>query len=200
MHIETFETHDEMLEAVERNRKAALDGLHPAQASLDLGSHWVRFVDLGANPPIVEFGRVATETEIYNEAEGTDTTESIAAERTRLRETGLMYGLACSLLGEEWGYTHKSMVWPINVTLFGAAEAAGWRIDKLDDAGRLLLEHAYQSHRNHYLGGAHDPHDQVPAKPTREEVLAVLSPYYGPLTSTTIDKMADDLMALINRG
>lgn len=155
VHIETYDSPEEMREALRQRAAHALAGLHSAQAALTFGDTWVRFVDIDNR--LIEFGRIATENEIRVSemragAQAEDAEGVVETARAELDE-GYMYGIAYSLLntGGEWGTTHKAHVWPIEDRLFRMAEEVEWKIDHLDDAGRILLELAFRQQRAHAL-------------------------------------------------
>lgn len=204
MHIETHDSMDDLQAAVAHHGEAAMLGLADAQRSIDLGDHWVQFYDLDAHPPMVIFGRVATEQQLLDDFDPDDDegtlTECIARERGRLAETGLMYGEAFShpYPDGEWGYTHKASVWPIDLVLFNLAKAAEWDINRLGADGRALLQIAFNAHRTHLRAKVADPHDPKPV--TRDEVREAIAAAVGRLYESVVDVAADAVMALINRA
>lgn len=128
-----------------------LADLAPSQAALTWGSNWVRWLNLDARPPLVEFGYVLSAQQVADlEPESPQAAELVAA---RLAQ-GYLFGMAFSLLSPEGELdtTPKAYVWPIEGRLFTWAEAAGWNVNDLDEAGRFLLNLAFQSHRLHWLG------------------------------------------------
>jgi hypothetical protein len=162
MHIETFDSPEEMARVIHERRKHALEGLAPAQQSLTFGSHWVQFHDLD-NRHII-FGRVATREEVaLGELLGPDGTIREGSTMTQVVELvetteaelddGMMYGWAYDRFepAGTLGHTHKAHVWPIEERLFDMAAVVGWDIALLNEAGRFLLEVAFRSMRAHYL-------------------------------------------------
>lgn len=137
-HFQSFSSHEEMMEHIRRNQEAALAGLHPAQADLTFGSHWVQFYDVKAKHLI--FGKVIDE----------DADEESAQTRERLAD-GLMFGRAYDryYTDGEWGYTHKANAWPIEDRLFDAARDAKWDYEALPFDMGLLLNIAYVTWRSH---------------------------------------------------
>lgn len=127
-------------------KDAAAKGLHVLQHSITYGEHWVRFAG-----PIVEFGRVATLTEVgvAEVRAGASSAEAsqVVAETEAKHLEHLMYGDAYSVLGPEGevGYTHKAHVWPIDEVVFEAAREAGWDVTKMDTEHQLTLSLAYRA-------------------------------------------------------
>lgn len=150
MDVFTFDSHDDMTKYLTKIRQAAKEGLHPEQARLTYGDHWVEFVDVGAR--IVIFGRVHTLDEV-RDSEHPDYVDDIVATTETDLVDGMMYGRAYSRLEPfgELGYTHKANAWPIEGRLFDAAKAAEWDIDALDEAGKVLLQIAYAAWRAHRM-------------------------------------------------
>lgn len=156
VHIQTFTTHEEMIAALQGRAAHALAGLHAAQAALTYGDHWVQFADLD-NRQIL-FGRVFTQGEVAKSE--LDSGASIAETATVLTDTdgalrgGYLYGRAHDRFNSdgELGTTHKAHVWPIEERLYLWARDVDWEIERLDPAGRLLLDIAFRSMRAHVVG------------------------------------------------
>lgn len=161
MNVYSFDSIEEMNEALDRWNAEANEGLATEQKAITYGDYWVRFYDVGAR--VVDFAKVATEAEMAQaEMEsGTDPDEiaGLIAAVTARHDSGYLFGRAHSILSTEgeWGYTHRANVWPIEERLYTAAEMVDWKIDNLNPAGRLLLEIAYACYRTHLreVGGRH---------------------------------------------
>lgn len=155
MNVLNFDSHEQMQDYLAAARKQAHLGLHQSQRDLTFGDYWVRFVDLDAQPKIVEFGYIYSErTTICLAMSYADNYTQGADDYLAIRDSldnGYMYGRAFSLLGPdgEEGTTHKAHVWPIEERLFRMAEEVDWNIDRLDDTGRILLEMAFRGQRAH---------------------------------------------------
>ena len=156
MHVETFSSTEEMIAALRERAQHALAGLHPTQGSLTHGSHWVRFVDLDNR--VIEFGRVSLREEVAAaELEAGATVEEMAMTLEDVClgiENGYLYGRAHSRhnVEGELGTTHKAHVWAIEERLFDMAKAVDFKIEDLDEAGRVLLNLAFQQMKAHVIG------------------------------------------------
>lgn len=149
--FQPFNSMEEMLEQIQKNRDAAMAGLHPAQAALTNGSCWVSFV-----APVVIFGKVIDEDELVKEemdaGAGKQEAREIAAQtQMNLVEHGLMYGKCYSswVPDGEWGSTHKINAWPIEPDVYEAAEKVGWEPDLLPTSAKVLLRIAHVGYVNH---------------------------------------------------
>lgn len=152
MEIHTFDSPEAMQNALAEMREKAKAGLHAEQDRITFDDCWVEFLDIGAR--LIIFGRVHTLDEVRKGEEEEDVDE-IVEMTTRDLESGLMYGVAYSIHEPtgELGYTHKANVWPIERRLLDMAREAEWRVDDLDETGRLLLEIAYSAYRAHRIEG-----------------------------------------------
>lgn len=162
MHIETFDSPEEMAQAIRERQRHALAGLAPAQANLSFGDCWVQFHDLDRRHII--FGRILTLEEValgellgdYGDLREDVEWETVVTviEQTKANlDNGLMYGWAHDRFNieGELGHTHKAHVWPIEDRLFEWAKAVDFEINRLDSAGRFLLELSFRSMRAHVL-------------------------------------------------
>lgn len=158
VHIKTFDSTEQMVEAIRENHRAAMDGLHPSQSALTFGDYWVRFVDLDQSPPLVEFGYVhgrqqVIDLEVAAGASAAEGEEALEETERGLLHDGLMYGIAYSVLNKdgEHGYTHKAHAWPIEHRLFVMAREVDWDVTRLEVVGRMLLTIAFRGLRAHIL-------------------------------------------------
>lgn len=153
VYIETYDTPEEMRAALQQMREDAKAGLHPEQRRLTYGDTWVEFADVGER--LINFGRISTLAEIAADepiAEAAETCATVAADL----DDGVMYGKTWSrqIPDGEWGTTHKASVWPIETRLFLAARIAGWDVNELPEASKVLLQIAYSAWRAHRLASA----------------------------------------------
>lgn len=153
-HIMEFDDHEQMMAYLAIARQAALDNLHPMQAALTYGDHWVQFFDVADR--LVIFGRIHTLDEtLTGEQDCGSTREEAeeAVERTRidLEQGGTMFGRAHSIVEPEGelGYTHKGSAWPIPQVLFDAAQQVSFAVDRLETIDKHLLELLYQIEQKH---------------------------------------------------
>lgn len=147
VHVQSFDSAEEMFAAMAQATEDANARLAPHQRDLTFGSYWVRFYDVTER--IIEFGRVFTLDEIPFEPEDGYPVEVQRQEMIENTERGYLYSEANSILGTENGDTHRYNAWPIEQRLFDMAKAVDWKIDDLDDTGKLLLEIAYAGFRAH---------------------------------------------------
>ena len=156
MHIQTFETTEEMVVALRKRAEEARAGLHSVQSSLTWGDHWVQFVDLENRHVVfgrIHFDREVGLAELLSGADWDDTVAVVEKTAASLDE-GFMYGRAHDKFNVEGelGTTHKASVWPIEERLFLMAQRVDWNIAALDETGRFLLDLAYRQNRAHALG------------------------------------------------
>lgn len=125
--------------------------IHPAQRAITFGDHWAQFLDIANR--IVIFGKTLTLTEVkftemYAGATLAEAKQAVAATNEAM-ERNYLYGRAYSaLLTEgEYGQTHKSVVWPIEESLYNAAAEANWNIDLLPTSAKINLQAAFTAYR-----------------------------------------------------
>jgi hypothetical protein len=165
-----FREFDSLEDAWEFMRKGEAYGnrnLHPKQAAITWGDHWVRFYDIADR--MIIFGYIYTPDEVEaSEAEGidkiTDLSErmmaraEVAESMRSIRDShsrGLMWGWAYSKHFTDLGSTHRFNMWPCSEELFEAAKAVGWDVDALTDpVHRRELERSWQEYRQHMLAVA----------------------------------------------
>lgn len=153
VHVEAFNSTEEMVEYLRANSKTALDGLHPVQAALTYGDHWVQFYDLDKR--IIIFGRVVPLEEVaLNELhDGADWDSTLATVMTfdGNLSNGMMYAESFSIeeVVGSYGNTHKAHAWPIEERLFDMAKEVEWDITKFDDTARVLLNIAFAGMKAH---------------------------------------------------
>lgn len=142
-YVKNFKSLEEGLAWMSQQTEEANTQLAPQQRDLTFGSYWVRFVDVGAR--IVEFGHVLELDDIPMDDEDGESIETQRAEMTANTERGYLYSDCWSILGYGRGDTHRFNAWPIEQRLFDMAKAVDWKIDDLDETGKVLLEIAYRS-------------------------------------------------------
>jgi hypothetical protein len=142
-----FNSWPEMQAYLIRAQADAAANMHPAQAAISWGDHWVRFIDISNR--VVEFGRVFTRDEV-RESEIEAGATSIEARRAVQEcaigmEKGYLYGHAASFLypSGEVGYSHKSVVWPIEEATYNAAAEVNWQIDRMPVSQKINLQIAF---------------------------------------------------------
>lgn len=162
MHIEIHDSPEQMVEALQRNAEHTKAGLHPAQAALTFGSHWVQFIDIPTRHII--FGRVETPEQIaFDElcgpggypdpnAEWNEVMATVTEVEVR-QSNGLLYSMAFDRFDPTGSPTevHKAHVWPIEERLFNMAMDVEFEIANLGEVGRVLLDIAFRSMRAHTL-------------------------------------------------
>lgn len=140
----TFASDDEMIAYMEKQR-AEINArpLHEDQLGIGWGDYAVRFYK-----DLVIFVQV-------------ETVDSLAAEdvetRLAIEERFAANSLWCKCFSRivpqgEYGYLHRSVLWPINARCFSDAWAGEFNLDKMTDMGRFQLEAAYQCLRAHTEG------------------------------------------------
>jgi len=144
-----FGSMDEAFAYMADAEQQANQAISPEQAALDWGSYFVNF---DVHSQLVIFGHCWTEDEVRRGERGAMRTmgddpdqdpESIAELEQTMRgvvdahRRGYLFGMHYSLVEPdgEIGSTHKSVAWPIDKTLFDAAQAVGW------DPARLSMEY-----------------------------------------------------------
>ena len=147
MEIIHFDNAADMQAYLIRAQADAAKSIHPSQAALTWGSHWVRFIDISNR--LVEFGRVYDRDEVINTEMDAGATR-IEARRTAQQagiglEKGYLYGHAASFLFPkgETGYSHKAVVWPIEEATYNAAAEANWQIDLMPVSQKINLQIAF---------------------------------------------------------
>lgn len=132
--------------------------LSAEQRTVTFGSYWARFYDVRAR--IVIFGYVDS-LAAMEESErrlGADDAEAtyIRAETERRHHDGFMYGMCYSTIDPtgEWGFTHRSELWPISEELFEKYRAVGWDVDHPDLPWETKVELAvaYTDYATHVHG------------------------------------------------
>ncbi len=132
------------------------------QRSVTYGSYWVRFYSI--EDRVVIFGYVeplaemeATEREL---GAGDEEAIYIKADTERRHQNGYMYGMCYSTLTVEGelGFTHRADLWPIDETLFAAAQEVEWDIDSplFYWEHKAALAVAYSQYRTHIFDLAID--------------------------------------------
>ena len=156
-----FDSLDEAFEWMQKRTEEANANLHDKQRGVTWGDHWCRFVDVANR--LVVFGKVDTIAEVEAGERGeydTPISEESQAELDytleHLRHTherGYLYGRSfCTHYPEgELGDTHRANLWPIEKSLYDAAEQAGWVIDDLPNWAKHDLQHAWTGYRNHMM-------------------------------------------------
>lgn len=150
-----FNNMAEMQAYLLRAQADAAQNMHPAQSALTWGSHWARFVNIANR--VVEFGRIYTQDEVV-ELEISAGATRIEAMRALQEcgvgmEKGYLYGHAASFLYPEGesGYTHKSVVWPIEESTYNAAAEARWQIDQMPVSQKINLQIAFIAYKGRHL-------------------------------------------------
>ena len=156
MHVESFDSPEQMREYLRTAAEEAHNSLHPAQRAITHGDTWVRFVDIANR--VIEFGRVATLEEVEREAVEAGATHDEAHEQMQRAEMAVanhyLYGKAYSRYNTpgEWGHTHKAHVWPCDPSLFVEASQVQWQIEMLPPSAKVNLEIAFRAMRGHVRG------------------------------------------------
>jgi len=124
------------------------------QKAITFGSYWVRFHVMPPGIVIVIAGRVTTIEDFKTvEIEAGGSEEELEETLPQLQsrhDDGYMFGRAYSVLEPEgeYGSTHRSVMWPIDKSLYDALKANSWDFTNLDDWEAAHLEDAYQSYRS----------------------------------------------------
>jgi hypothetical protein len=146
-----FPTTDQMHEHLARSTKARL---HPLQAALGPGSHWVQFHDVAKRD--VRFGTICSDETIFDllTTQSGMTDEVAHATVTNLassHDLGVYYGLRHDRrhTGGVMDVVYLGRSWPIEKRLFDAAREVSFDIDRLPDWGRILLQAAFIACRYH---------------------------------------------------
>lgn len=149
MHVESFDSMDELFADMARRTDQANKNLAPEQKGLDWGSHWIQFMvsDGGRDgAPLIIVGRCHTTSEVYAAERAAmgpfteDNASECAAELVDTistiigsHENGYLFGTAYSTVEPdgELGSTHRSSVWPLSSRAFEALHSNGWRLGGL---------------------------------------------------------------------
>lgn len=151
MNFIKFNNTEDMQAYLLRAQADADSSTHPAQRALTYGDHWVQFEDIANR--VVIFGKVYTLTEVkFTEMyAGATLAEAKDAQRHTqiLMAENKVYGRAHSILcpGGEAGYAHKSVLWPIEQSVYESAQQVGWNIDRLYPSDKINLEAAFIAYR-----------------------------------------------------
>jgi len=144
VHVENFDTPEQMEARLATLRETANASLHPAQSALTYGDHWLRIADRKDN--LVEFGYVLTHEEIVKSETDAGTsmyeTAQVIGYVDLALEQGFLYGIARSRDNPEgeYGSTHKAHVWPIEPRLYEAAGTFGYDVTEFDEVASVLLQ------------------------------------------------------------
>lgn len=153
MNVIGFSSPEEMRDYLRQAAERAHMGLHIAQDRLTYDDCWVQFYDLANR--LVIFGHISTLDQVRaGEVAAGATTEEVDWVVESVEKDlgfGYMYGMAYSTFEPkgEVGTTHKAHAWPIERSLFDAAEQVGWNIDRLPQWAKINLEVAYREMRGH---------------------------------------------------
>lgn len=103
--------------------EAANANVHPDQAALTWGDHFVRFYEMGPEGILAIFGAIYTASD-YERSEGA---QGLAEAEERMAR-GYRFARCYSVIEPEGelGDTHVVTVWPITPEQFAQAKAAGW--------------------------------------------------------------------------
>lgn len=137
--VKTFDSKEEMFEwMIQQKAERQARALAPEQQGIGWGDYAVRFWE-----NLVIFCRVET----YEELVRTEDTETVA-EIERVHREGSLWAFCSSRVESgEWGYQHRSVLWPISEETYKAAQQAGWVWDTLPDPARYEVEAAFNAMR-----------------------------------------------------
>lgn len=136
----SFDSPEEMIEYLAKAR-AEVDArpLSDEQAALSWGDYAIRFYD-----GLIIFIQVETQESLLKEDR--ETREAI---QQRERANSLWCKCHSFLVPDgEYGYVHRSVLWPIPVTTFDEAQQVGFNVDAMGDRTRLVIEGVYYTHRD----------------------------------------------------
>jgi hypothetical protein len=130
VHVQSFDSFEEMERAMKEADEAAFARITPTQAEIRQGDAWMRPApDYGC----VIFGRVHTDDEIrqsYGEVDDEEAAllEDELAYHVAQLDRGYMFGRAWSVIEPdgELGSTHQSTAWPITDEQLQEARDACW--------------------------------------------------------------------------
>jgi hypothetical protein len=148
-----FDSPDEMRSYLTQANSEANRRLHPMQRTLKFGDCWVQFFDVEKRHFV--FGRIHTLDEVHAAEMACGATKAEALKVCRDTEEeltlGLMYGEAFDRDNPEGslGTTHKANVWPIDQTVFAAAEEANGIVDDMPLWARISLSIGLSGWRAH---------------------------------------------------
>lgn len=130
-HITSYDSFEEMQEALARADDAAFEAITPTQAAMERGTAWMRPHEEG----IVIFGKSWTEQDHRSALDDIDvdddegpSIEDEVRHYDQQWDRGYMFGNAWSPLCPEGelGLTHKSVAWPITDEQLEQAREADW--------------------------------------------------------------------------
>lgn len=172
VHIESFDSPEEMADWLAEMQKTKgmvqQRVLAPEQEAITFGSHAIRFWD-----NLVIFVEVPT-LEQQSAIEEAEVVDHIKAKESR-ENTLWIKGYSVDCGDGEYGWDHRSTLWPITEETFNRARAVHWSIDRLwPSAGNAMLEvqSAYYALRNWAL----DHPDQNEAERAEGEAYLTTGP------------------------
>lgn len=147
--IQSFSSTEEMVEWLAANRARAKTEIGETQAAVTYGDHWCRFYE-----GLTIYGRVSPREELNQQSRDNGVSEdeiTYEDEDLAARHPETVFGLCYSTIEPtgEWGFTHRSVLWPISVELFDAARGAGWVTENLIDEPAIEVTEAWFAMKAH---------------------------------------------------
>jgi hypothetical protein len=138
MHVTSYSSYEEMVDAMRQATKAANLAATPAQREIQPGDYWMRYLD---EEDLWIFGRIFTLEELYTRemkaGAPADEAAQVVQEEVRAIGDGYRYGLAYSVFcpDGELGSTHIVVMTKLTKEQFDQAQDADWGMERLVQSG-----------------------------------------------------------------
>lgn len=139
-HSIDFDSPEEMIDYLAK-ALAEVDSrpLSDEQLAMSWGDYAIRFYE-----SLIIFIQVETQESLLRED-----IETRQAIEERSRANSLWCKCYSMIVPDgEYGYLHRSVMWPIPYTTFEAAQRVGFNPEAMGDRDRLVIEGVYYTHRN----------------------------------------------------
>lgn len=148
IHIESFDSPEEMaawLAGIEKEREQVQQRtLAPEQTALTFGSHAIRFWDgltIFVEVPTLEEQAKIEDPEVVDEV------------RRKEQQENMLWikGYSVDCIDGEFGWNHRSVMWPITKDTFDSARSVHWDLDRLwpvSGEATFEIQSAYYDLRN----------------------------------------------------
>lgn len=169
MHIETFDSLDDMHASMDKAKSAADRRIHEKQLAVTWGSHYVQPAESYGGLVLI-FGYVPTLEEVeaqemtyappigdkveYEEFLGE--VQGMVHQTIDSHDEHMLFVTAASMLEVEGelGHAHRSVLWPIDADLYAKAKEARWDVNRIPIADTKKLFALLEELRRHAIAVA----------------------------------------------